>query len=72
MPGLDGYGATPGWRLPMEPEVDHSYLLRNQELAGIVVRRLWVHDDILADLPAYIDASKELVRLVNQELEETS
>jgi hypothetical protein len=72
MPGLDGYGATPDDLLPISAKVDHSSLLRNQEFAGIVVRKHWVHDDILSDLPAYIEATRELGRLIDQELEETT
>ena len=43
----DGWGADPEGIVPAGKVVDHSHLLRNQEFAGIITRKLWNDSDVL-------------------------
>ena len=71
MPG-HGWGADPDGMVPVAGRKDHSYLLRDPELTGVVLRKLWNASDVLKNLQAYIDTIDELVRLIDQELASTA
>ena len=44
-----------------------SPLLRNQEFAGIVIRKLWNDSDVLYNVDDFARAMDELVRLIDLE-----
>jgi hypothetical protein len=71
MPG-HGWSADPEAMVPVAGRKDHSYLLRDPELTGVVLRKLWNASDVLINLQAYVDIIDELVRLINQELASTT
>jgi hypothetical protein len=71
MPGHGG-GADPEGIVPVAGRKDHSYLLRDPELTGVVLRKLWNSSDVLINLQGYIDTIDELVRLIDQELASTA
>ena len=65
----DGLGANPEAIVPASAVVtDHSDLLRNQEFAGILVRKVWNESDLLYEIQDYDTVIDELVRLIDQEL----
>jgi len=68
----DGLGADPEGIVPAGQVVDNSALLRNQEFAGVVLRKLWIDSDVLYNVDDYADAMDELVRLISLELENTT
>jgi len=68
----DGWGADPEAIVPVGPVTDHSDLLRNQEFAGIVVRKLFIDSDIMLTLDRFGAAMTELVQLIDQELASTT
>jgi len=65
-------GADPEGIVPAGQVVDNSALLRNQEFAGVVLRKLWIDSDVLYNVDDYADAMDELVRLISLELENTT
>jgi hypothetical protein len=68
----DGLGADPEAIVPTAQVIDHSALLRNQEFAGVVLRKLWIDSDVLYEVDDYASAMDELVRLIDLEIENTS
>ena len=57
----DGWGADPEAVVPVGPTVDHSTLLRNQEFAGIVIRKLSNTSDVLLTIGSFSEAMNELI-----------
>ena len=71
MPG-HGWSTDPEAIVPVAGRKDHSYLLRDPELTGVVLRKLWNASDVLTNLQPQIDTIDELVRLIDQELASTT
>jgi hypothetical protein len=68
----DGWGADPEALVPVGPTVDHSTLLRNQEFAGVVIRKLSNTSDVLLTIGTFSEAMNELIGLIDQELANTT
>ena len=72
--GMPGHGALadPEAMVPVAGKKDHSYPLRDPELTGVVLRKLWNASDVLMNLQAYVDTIDEMVRLIDQEIASTT
>lgn len=67
----DGWGADPEALVALGPPVDHSTLLRNQEFAGILIRKLSNTSDVVFTIGDFSKGVDELIRLIDQELANT-
>ena len=57
--------------MALGPPVDHSTLLRNQEFAGILIRKLSNTSDVVFTIGDFSKGVDELIRLIDQELANT-
>jgi hypothetical protein len=67
----DGWGADPEALVALGPPVDHSTLLRNQEFAGILIRKLSNTSDVVVTIGSFSKGVDEPIRLIDQELANT-
>jgi hypothetical protein len=68
----DGWGADPELAVPRGRTTDHSSLLANREFEGILIRKLWNESDVLYRMDDYVEGINELVKLIDQELANTT